>query len=353
MRTGLLHLLLLLIPDGECVAATNFTTATTTVGESVFLKCPRDNKFLGSLLWIRLVSGTFPEFLFGTPTINSVSIKNGTFSSAHRITAKQMPGEFVLQIPNVQKSDTAVYYCLKVTQHELMFLSGTFLQVKDNYMNSAAATQDSGSDESRSGPSVTLRCSVLRPFGNKTCTDEHKVYWFRSGTDEAHPSFIYAHEECQKVKKDSVQKCFYAFSKNLSSSDAGTYSCAVAACGEIFMGRAREFTKKDQNADGCDLLQYLIYVLGAALALSVISLAFLIKKSMTQTCFCCRAHPQAHEETSTGVQQSDEDSLLYSMPKIIARKSGKGGQMDVRRPDEFSTYTDVCVVRRNFNDPSF
>ncbi|XP_019718859.1 uncharacterized protein LOC109511917 [Hippocampus comes] len=232
-------------------------------------------------------------------------------------------------------------------------------------MNSAAATQDSGSDESRSGPSVTLRCSVLRPFGNKTCTDEHKVYWFRSGTDEAHPSFIYAHEECQKVKKDSVQKCFYAFSKNLSSSDAGTYSCAVAACGEIFMGRAREFTKKDQNADGCDLLQYLIYVLGAALALSVISLAFLIKKSMTQTCFCCRgkrfctliiitqAHPQAHEETSTGVQQSDEDSLLYSMPKIIARKSGKGGQMDVRRPDEFSTYTDVCVVRRNFNDPSF
>ncbi|XP_019750447.1 uncharacterized protein LOC109530932 isoform X4 [Hippocampus comes] len=309
MRTGLLHLLLLLIPDGECVAATNFTTATTTVGESVFLKCPRDNKFLGSLLWIRLVSGTFPEFLFGTPTINSVSIKNGTFSSAHRITAKQMPGEFVLQIPNVQKSDTAVYYCLKVTQHELMFLSGTFLQVKDNYMNSAAATQDSGSDESRSGPSVTLRCSVLRPFGNKTCTDEHKVYWFRSGTDEAHPSFIYAHEECQKVKKDSVQKCFYAFSKNLSSSDAGTYSCAVAACGEIFMGRAREFTKK--------------------------------------------AHPQAHEETSTGVQQSDEDSLLYSMPKIIARKSGKGGQMDVRRPDEFSTYTDVCVVRRNFNDPSF
>uniref|UniRef100_A0A3Q3DX86 Ig-like domain-containing protein n=1 Tax=Hippocampus comes TaxID=109280 RepID=A0A3Q3DX86_HIPCM len=281
--------------------------STTTVGESVFLKCPRDNKFLGSLLWIRLVSGTFPEFLFGTPTINSVSIKNGTFSSAHRITAKQMPGEFVLQIPNVQKSDTAVYYCLKVTQHELMFLSGTFLQVKGK----VGKTQ---LHELR--PSVTLRCSVLRPFGNKTCTDEHKVYWFRSGTDEAHPSFIYAHEECQKVKKDSVQKCFYAFSKNLSSSDAGTYSCAVAACGEIFMGRAREFTKKgkhfvfsiincvlscvnyffalfflyhtDQNADGCDLLQYLIYVLGAALALSVISLAFLIKKSMTQTCFCCR-----------------------------------------------------------------
>uniref|UniRef100_A0A3Q2Y5Y1 Ig-like domain-containing protein n=1 Tax=Hippocampus comes TaxID=109280 RepID=A0A3Q2Y5Y1_HIPCM len=173
--------------------------STTTVGESVFLKCPRDNKFLGSLLWIRLVSGTFPEFLFGT--------RFGMKSN-------------------------------------VSFVPSLFI---DNYMNSAAATQDSGSDESLSGPSVTLRCSVLRPLGNKTYTDGHKVYWFRSGTDEAHPSFIYAHEECQKVKKDSVQKCFYAFSKNLSSSDAGTYSCAVAACGEIFTGRAREITKKGKH----------------------------------------------------------------------------------------------------------
>lgn len=94
---------------------------------------------------------------------------------------------------------------------------------------------------------MTLKCSVLHSLGNKTCTDGHKVYWFRSGTDEAHPSFIYAHEGCQKVKKDPVQKCFYAFSKNLSSSDAGTYSCAVAACGEIFIGSARKVTKKGKH----------------------------------------------------------------------------------------------------------
>lgn len=114
----------------ECAAGTNFTTEMTTVGGSVSLKCPRDGKLIGSLLWIRLFSGTFPEFLFGVPTIDSDMIRKGKISSAHRMTAKQMPGEFVLQIGNVQKNDAAVYYCLNMTRHELMFLSGTFLQVK-------------------------------------------------------------------------------------------------------------------------------------------------------------------------------------------------------------------------------
>lgn len=49
--------------------------------------------------------------------------------------------------------------------------------------------------------------------------------------------------------------------------------------------------------------------------------------------------------------QRNEDSLVYSEPRIIARKSGKRGQLDVRRPDEFSTYADVCLVR--WNDQSF
>ncbi|XP_077388357.1 uncharacterized protein LOC144025859 isoform X2 [Festucalex cinctus] len=339
MRMALhLLLLLLMIPFGGCVDGLHLTTKTIAVGQDVTLECPTDQKQTSAtILWIRLVSGTFPEYLFGTSAVKaSAFIQTGTFESRHRITAKNEREMFVLQISQVQKSDMAVYYCLQVMQYKVTFLRGTFLQVKDNYINSAAATQNLRSDESPPGRSVSLRCSVLSPLWNKTCTDGHKVFWFRSETDQAPPSFIYAREDCKKVQKDSMQKCVYAFSKDISSSDAGTYACAVATCGEIFMGHATKDTIR------CDSHQHVIYVLAAALALSFILLAFLIKKSLTESCFCCKACRQRQEEeTSSRVQQSEEDSLVYSVPKIIARRSGKANPTKASVAEEFSTYTDV------------
>ena len=93
----------------------------------------------------------------------------------------------------------------------------------------------------RPGDSVSLQCSVLSESENTACPGDHSVYWFRVRADESHPSFIYAHgssgDECEKSPEaQTPQKCVYSFSKNVSSSDAGTYYCAVASCGEILFG---------------------------------------------------------------------------------------------------------------------
>lgn len=57
--------------------------------------------------------------------------------------------------------------------------------------------------------------------------------WFRAGSHESHPSFIYTHgnsdDECESRPDEQS-------SKKISSSDAGTYSCAVVTCGEILFG---------------------------------------------------------------------------------------------------------------------
>ncbi|KAM9835249.1 uncharacterized protein ACBT44_016795 isoform 1-T1 [Syngnathus typhle] len=343
-------LLILLIPYGGCVGGPDFTTKMFAVGQSVSLNCTYEVQTL-NLVWIRLVSGTFPEVLFGS----SSTFKNEPSKRGDRLTAKKEPGKFVLQIRKVQKSDIAIYYCLRVA-YPVQFLSGTFLQVRDNETD----IQNLGPDESRPGPSKSSQCSVLHPVrGNESCTDGHKVYWFSSGTNGVLASFVYAHEQCEKV--DTMQKCVYAVSKNVSSSDARTDICAVATCGEIFIGKA---TNKAQNASGCDTCQYVVYVLGAALVLSVIFLAILIEKRMTQKCFGCRAFSQTHEETSSHVKQvsrkkefsrfsssfhgtcvlfsqRDEDSLVYSVPKIITRKSGKASQTNARTPEEFCVYSGV------------
>ncbi|KAI3351515.1 hypothetical protein L3Q82_020368 [Scortum barcoo] len=105
--------------------------------------------------------------------------------------------------------------------------------------------QNSPSDPVRPGDSVTLQCSVLSDYENKTCPGEHSVYWFRAGSDGAHPTLIYVQrnnsDQCEKSPEaHSPQKCVYNFSKNVSSSDAGTYHCAVATCGEILFGDGRK-----------------------------------------------------------------------------------------------------------------
>uniref|UniRef100_A0A665WDM7 Ig-like domain-containing protein n=1 Tax=Echeneis naucrates TaxID=173247 RepID=A0A665WDM7_ECHNA len=197
----------------------------------VKLTCPRQTSdYSATLFWIRLVSGNLAELLGGTNSFDDYRVnKNPHF------TTKQEPGTFLLYINETEQSDTGLYYCIKVRDLDMKFLKGTFLRIKGKF-NSLPP-----SDPVRPGDSVTLQCSVLFDSEKKTCPGDHSVYWFRAESDEAHPSFIYAHgnnsDHCKKSpESESTQKCDYFFSKNVSSSDAGTHYCAVATCGEILFG---------------------------------------------------------------------------------------------------------------------
>ncbi|XP_068507786.1 uncharacterized protein [Syngnathus scovelli] len=283
MRTTL-HLLLLLIPFGGYTGQPTFTTETKKVGQSVSLECPRNPSELdAALTWIRLASGSFPEILRQMPFFDMPGPETGTSMSGHRITVKQEPGKFVLQISRVQKNDTALYYCFKWTKwfHKMTFLNGVFLQVKDDPKAETAitaVTHDLQFNERRS------RCSFVSRSGNKTCADGHNFYWLRAGPEDSNPHFIYTHDECEKVAKGSVQECVHAFRNNV---DAGTYSCAVATCGHIFMAKATKVNTQDGSK--CDIHRSVVFVLGSALALSWIISTFLICKIKTEGCFYCKA----------------------------------------------------------------
>uniref|UniRef100_A0A665WDL0 Ig-like domain-containing protein n=1 Tax=Echeneis naucrates TaxID=173247 RepID=A0A665WDL0_ECHNA len=214
-----------------------FETKTVVVGEDVKLTCPRQTSdYSATLFWIRLVYGNLPEVLGGTYSFDDYRV-----NKSPRSTAKQKPGTFLLHFHKTEQSDTGLYYCIKVDDLEMKFLTGTFLRVKGAEPEITTNFQLPPSDPVRPGDSVTLQCSVLFDSEKKTCPGDHSVYWFRAGSDEAHPSFIYAHgnnrDHCKKTpESESTQKCDYFFSKNVSSSDAGTHYCAVATCGEILFG---------------------------------------------------------------------------------------------------------------------
>ncbi|XP_023253908.1 uncharacterized protein LOC111648290 [Seriola lalandi dorsalis] len=204
----------------ECRDDQNFVTKTVHVGEDVTLTCSRHEYHeSGTLFWIRLVAGNLPEVLGATYTFASAY-----FNKTPRITAKQEPGTFVLHITRTE------------------------LRPEPDI---TAVIQVPSSDPARLGDSVTLQCSVLSHSEKKTCSGDPSVYWFRGASDESYPSVIYAHgnsgDECERSPDaHSPQKCVYNFSMNITSSDAGTYYCAVATCGEILFGNGAKLEIEGQ-----------------------------------------------------------------------------------------------------------
>ncbi|XP_042275848.1 immunoglobulin superfamily member 3-like [Thunnus maccoyii] len=149
-----------------------------------------------------------------------------------------------LTILRTTQEDEGMYHCA-IAEWIIPVWRGTYLLVKGNTertSNYTVVRWPTVSDPVPPGDSVTLQCSVLSEYKNKTCPGGYSVYWFRAGSDASHPDFIYtdgsSRDECRKKTgiHSSPKSCVYRFSKNISSSDDGTYYCAVATCGEILFG---------------------------------------------------------------------------------------------------------------------
>uniref|UniRef100_A0A3B4GVT6 Ig-like domain-containing protein n=1 Tax=Pundamilia nyererei TaxID=303518 RepID=A0A3B4GVT6_9CICH len=230
--------ILLLIKTGRCSDHQIFDTKNVAVEENVTLNCIRDRLWHSTnLFWIRLVSQSFPEIVGSTMSYDSPIIEN-----IHHITTKQEPGTFVLHINGAQLSDTAVYYCIKVRQPKLF---------------------------------TVFMCLFA------TCTEDHSVYWYRAKPEESHPSLIYSHGNngnyCERSPEAaSQQKCVYSFSRNVSSSDTGTYYCAVATCGEILFGNGTKLDIEVVQHWDLQKTNTIVFLLCVALSISLIVIAFLI-----------------------------------------------------------------------------
>uniref|UniRef100_A0A8C8GBH4 Ig-like domain-containing protein n=1 Tax=Oncorhynchus tshawytscha TaxID=74940 RepID=A0A8C8GBH4_ONCTS len=164
-----------------------------------------------------------------------------------------------------QDRDSATYYCSTAAIYELTYGDRTVLFVKvmntcyslssDSESNIMSVLQQPVSESVQPGDSVTLNCTIH----TETCAGEHSVLWFRHGSGESRPGIIYTHgnwsDQCEK-STETEKSCIYNLPKrNLSLSDAGTYYCAVASCGEILFGNG---TKLD--IDGSLLCRTYIYL---------------------------------------------------------------------------------------------
>ncbi|XP_008302673.1 uncharacterized protein LOC103374374 [Stegastes partitus] len=231
----------------------------------------------------------------------------------------------------------------------------TFLTVKGPEPDITAVVQDVPSDSVRPGDPVTLQCSVFSTSEKKTCPEQHRVFWFRAGSDESHPSLIYvhgnSHGECEtSAESHSSQKCVYSFSQDVDASDTGTYYCAVATCGQILFGNGAKLDIEAANISAFgERVNTVLFLLCAALVISLIVIALLIYtiKTKKSDCFNAAAAPQINAPVTSGVQRrqtTEEDSLVYSVPNFTRKKAGRRVREGAKVVEGESIYSDVRVL---------
>uniref|UniRef100_A0A3Q2GN16 Ig-like domain-containing protein n=1 Tax=Cyprinodon variegatus TaxID=28743 RepID=A0A3Q2GN16_CYPVA len=135
--------------------------------------------------------------------------------------------------------DEGIYHCALLDYVEFTWM-GTYLMVKGNTSSYTVVQQSTASESSRPEDSETLQCSVLSESKNNSCSEDLSImFWFKAGSNKSYPNIIYTDskraDNCEK-SPNTPKKCTYNFPKNISSSDPGTYYCAVATCGEILLG---------------------------------------------------------------------------------------------------------------------
>ncbi|XP_071314381.1 uncharacterized protein [Trachinotus anak] len=219
-----------------------------------------------------------------------------------------------LTIVRTTQEDEGLYHCAITEWISIPVWSGTYLILKGNSQRTskyAIVQEPKISDPVRPGDSVTLQCSVLSDSDNKTCPGDHSVYWFRAGADKSHPDIIYTDgSECEK-RPDSLRSCVYRFTKNITSSDSGTYYCAVATCGEILFGDGTKLHNEGTSV-WSQMATAVIFPLLAILVTSLIVIAFLI--CVIKKTNCDRGNAVALQKNGGGQkrQQRDEDMWVHS-----------------------------------------
>uniref|UniRef100_A0A8C7Q6V4 Ig-like domain-containing protein n=1 Tax=Oncorhynchus mykiss TaxID=8022 RepID=A0A8C7Q6V4_ONCMY len=206
------------------------------VGDTVTLHCFYEGDMAVTFSWYKQPFGNIPRvmstFFF---KYDSGATFYHEFKGNPRFSVESDEGKNHLRISDMELSDSALYYCGSAYGNKVEFGEGTILIVKES--NSKTVVHQSVSKSVQPGDSVSLNCTIH----TETCAGKHSVYWFRHGSGESRPGIIYSigdrSDQCEKSSESSTQSCVYNLPKrNLSLSDAGTYYCAVASCGEILFG---------------------------------------------------------------------------------------------------------------------
>uniref|UniRef100_A0A3P9IAE0 Ig-like domain-containing protein n=1 Tax=Oryzias latipes TaxID=8090 RepID=A0A3P9IAE0_ORYLA len=278
---------------------------SVNIGDEVTLPCS-----FGSggkrLSWYQQRVGQHPQIISSMYKHSYSKSFNKEFTD-RRFSVHTEGGFYSLNISDVQKSDSAMYYCGHTSIAVTEFDRGTFLMVKDSSCRSVLQKPDW---DSAPGGSVTLNCTLL----TGTSDGEGRVYWFLQESG----GFSWGSMKMQSGSssegasgsESAEHSCdFTSPQRGVGPSEGGTSLCAVAACGQILLGTGmRRHVGEKRSTPPSVLMLCGAAVLTLSAILNIILLCVFCQK-------CRRKHPkglQHQSEVPADSQDQDSSAVQYA-----------------------------------------
>ncbi|XP_056156139.1 uncharacterized protein LOC130130454 [Lampris incognitus] len=283
--------------------------------ENVTLRCTRKSDESTYFYWYKETMGRKPQLISRFFSYNDYAILHDEFKDDPRFIVQTENDWNNLKILDLHYSDSANYHCIGGDFYGFKFKEGVSLHVKGSGSGIQAIVHQPVSEWVQPGDSVTLNCTVR----TETCDGEVNVYWFTS-SGKSHPGVIYTNgvknTHCERRAETQTLTCFYSLPKNnLTSSDAGTYYCAVVSCGEILFGNGTNisFTK-----ESLVLVYFMGMVLGFTSVLAVV-LSYCVLKMRRRKCRHCpepNSQQRGFAVTTGNIGDQDAENLQYAAVNI-------------------------------------
>ncbi|KAK7904652.1 hypothetical protein WMY93_017259 [Mugilogobius chulae] len=204
------------------------------------------------------------------------------------------------------KEDVGTYYCGIINSQDVVFGSGTVLELEGDSKPVQTELQSPDYIRVQPGDSVTLTCS----FNTSFCSEQTSVTWIKSGltTEIIAQSSGIKNIVCGNTDGTS---CVHNLTlKDVSSAEDGTYFCVVSACGHSLTGARIQVNGQPDLSPTVLVLTVLNVVFFAAVVV-LVSLVHSYRKNQ-QT--------EVHRLGSALGEQA-EDEVTYAGVNVVPRSA--------------------------------
>ncbi|XP_073692787.1 uncharacterized protein [Garra rufa] len=225
--------------------------ASVHEGDPVVLSCFIPTKQATLALWYKQVTGEEPRLIASSILHTLKSKFHNEFDNSHFDVVRRIDS-YNLTIVKTAQSDSGTYYCAFSFSNIITFAKGTHLVVKGANISKPTGLSLPNTELVKSDVNVPLQCSVQKELVSSE--GEHRLYWFKHGSEESPPGSVYVHgntiDGCSRSSEADCLSptCVYNLPKNKFGSSETDIFCALATCGEILFGNVSKHNPEPINA---------------------------------------------------------------------------------------------------------